>query len=128
MTKLGEIEMGTVLKLLAATAVILLTIVLCGYMMYNAGHSAGVSEFKEIPSPTAIATPTPIPTPAYPSVLTYTVLSMTTSTGYYQITTTAGQILYVLIMRITSLMIYKTHTHHPLRARRDPRILSKIPY
>lgn len=94
MTKLGEIEMGTVLKLLAATAVILLTIVLCGYMMYNAGHSAGVSEVKEIPSPTAIATPTPIPTPAYPSVLTYTVLSMTTSTGYYQITTTAGQILY----------------------------------
>lgn len=41
--------------------------------------------------------PTPEPTsaiPTYPSVLTYTVLSTTTASGHYQVTTTAGQILY----------------------------------
>jgi hypothetical protein len=34
-------------------------------------------------------------TPAYPSVLTFTVLSTTTSTGHYQVLTTAGNILYM---------------------------------
>lgn len=37
--------------------------------------------------------PTPIPTPAYPSVITYSVLSMTTAYGDYRIVTTTGQIL-----------------------------------
>ena len=44
--------------------------------------------------PTPIVTPTPLPTSSYPSVLTFTVLSTTTSTGHYQIKTTAGQVLY----------------------------------
>jgi len=44
------------------------------------------------PAPTVV--PTVVPTQSYPSVITYTVLSMTTSTGHYQILTTAGNILY----------------------------------
>lgn len=42
---------------------------------------------------TTAATPV-VSTPAYPSVLTFTVLSTTTSNGRYQVTTTSGNILY----------------------------------
>ncbi|MDD3019808.1 MAG: hypothetical protein PHX61_02355 [Alphaproteobacteria bacterium] len=92
MTKLGEIE----LKTLAHVLVLVCGIIAIVFLMYNAGHSAGVSEAQATHTPiaTLAPTPTPAPTPAYPSVLTYTVLSMTTSTGHYQVTTTAGQILY----------------------------------
>jgi len=44
--------------------------------------------------PQVQVTSTPIPVPNYPSVLTFTVLSTTTSNGHYQVTTTAGNILY----------------------------------
>ena len=123
MTKLGEIEMGTVFKLLAATAVILLTIVLCGIHDVQCGSFCRKSEFKEIPSPTAIATPTPIPTPAYPSSLTYTdIIEYDQNKDRVLPDNHNGRAKSgtVLIMRITSLMIYKTHTHHPLRAREGP--------
>ncbi len=64
-------------------------------------YIAGVHEKPAIPThiaQTPLPIPTPLPTPAitssYPQVLTFTVLSTTTSSGHYQIKTTSGQLLY----------------------------------
>jgi hypothetical protein len=72
----------------------LVVIVLIASLSFAIG--ANVYRSESTPSATAIApTPTtPAPTPAYPTTLTYTVLSMTTSGGHYQIYTMAGQTLY----------------------------------
>lgn len=73
---------------------IVIAIILCCVV------AATIGTIHELQTPVpASATPitptvTPIPTPSYPSVLTYTVLSMTTSSGHYQILTTAGNIIY----------------------------------
>lgn len=96
MTKLGDLELTTIGKYLATAGCIVLVLLLCGLALYDAGHSDGVSETKTTVAP--IATPAPAVTvtsvPSYPSVITFTVLSTTTSSGHYQILTTAGQILY----------------------------------
>jgi hypothetical protein len=59
--------------------------------------SAHYGEPKQTVQPVVIQpapTLTPVPTPAYPSVLTFTVLSTTVSSGHYQAYTTTGQTLY----------------------------------
>lgn len=64
-----------------------------GLFVYSAGFASG---YKTSPVP-AVVTPAPVQTqiiPNYPSVLTFTVLSSTSSTGRYQVLTTAGNILY----------------------------------
>lgn len=96
MTKLGDLELITAGKYVAIVGVIVLALICIGLGIYGAGHSAGLSETKTTVAP--IATPAPAVTvtsvPSYPSVITFTVLSTTTSSGHYQILTTAGQILY----------------------------------
>jgi len=52
-----------------------------------------VSDRTTVISAPSVTTPT-VATISYPSVLTFTVLSTTTSNGRYQVTTTSGNILY----------------------------------
>jgi hypothetical protein len=95
MTKLGDLELATIGKYFATAGCIVLILILCGLALYDAGHSDGVSETKAVQVvATPTAAPTVVPIPSYPSAITFTVLSTTTSSGRYQILTTAGQILY----------------------------------
>jgi hypothetical protein len=95
MTKLGDIELTTIGKYLAIGGMVVWVLLFCGLTLYDSGHLDSIFETKTVQATTA---PTAVPTvalvPSYPSVITFTVLSTTTSSGRYQILTTAGQILY----------------------------------
>lgn len=57
----------------------------------------GASYIRDHPSPNTVTLSDPITdniASTYPTVLTFTVLSTTTSNGHYQVTTTVGNILY----------------------------------
>jgi len=72
-----------VITLFAIIGVIAIIGGLCYFVIHSGNASTSVS-----------STPAVISTPSYPNVLTFTVLSTTTSNGRYQVTTTSGNILY----------------------------------
>jgi hypothetical protein len=87
---MGQITINTDSIVRVGIAIILiLAIVGLGISIYNLGKSS-----VEVSSAQPVAAPTYQTTiPTYPSVVTFTVLSTTTSTGRYQVLTTVGQIL-----------------------------------
>jgi hypothetical protein len=96
-----EIETETIIKVLtlifAMIGVVACAILGFAYITNDHQENNPVGTATTItPVPTLAMTPTPTPTPSpsYPSVITYTVLSTTMSSGHYQVTTTTGQILY----------------------------------
>lgn len=90
-----------IIKILACIGVIAIAVVMVAGIMNV--RSAAIPA-TPVPVPTIVPTPVPTPAPtpavitapAYPSVLTFVVLSATTSNGKYQVTTTSGNMLYFL--------------------------------
>jgi hypothetical protein len=94
--KMSQITIDTnkLLKRMLVGIVIIILVVGTGVLAYNAGRASVPPTQTVVEYVTPAPTPTPAPVmPTYPSVVTFTVLSTTTSTGYYQVLTTAGQIL-----------------------------------
>jgi len=88
------IDTNQILKGILVGIVICILVVGTGVLAYNAGRGSVPPTQTVVESVTPAPTPTPATTvPTYPSVVTFTVLSTTTSTGHYQALTTAGQIL-----------------------------------
>lgn len=86
---MGQVTIDTdrivhsIIKILAIIG--LIAVLLIGWGYVNENHTS-------VSTP-VVTTPT-VATISYPSVLTFTVLSTTTSNGRYQVTTTSGNILY----------------------------------
>lgn len=79
------------LKLPLAIIGLIIMVLIASQFIFSMGYLNGVKVVSPV-----VVTPSPAVsnTINYPSVLTFTVLSATTSTGRYQVLTTAGNILY----------------------------------
>ena len=89
-----KINTETVGKYLITIALVAVIAILASLACYNAGQiseraATQVTVAPATVQPVTVATPSP-----YPYVLTFTVLSTTTSNGAYEIFTTTGQHLY----------------------------------
>jgi hypothetical protein len=66
-----------------------------GVMTHYSQQAQPVIVAATIPAPATTPMPTVVQTPAYPTVIEFTVLSTTVAGGHYQVITTTGSILYM---------------------------------
>lgn len=90
---MGQITIDTN-QILHSVITILAIIGLVAVLIIGWGYITSRDTVVYTPAPAPAVTTLPVATISYPSVLTFTVLSTTTSNGRYQVTTTSGNILY----------------------------------
>jgi hypothetical protein len=90
------IETDTIKKAVIYFLAILGLVVIIYFVGINIMNHYSQLQTTVVPAyePTPLPTPTIVQTPSYPSVLTFTVLSATTSGGRYEVATTDGNTLY----------------------------------
>lgn len=82
----GDLEIATLGKYLVVGAFIVLVIIACGIVIYNAGRDSGAPAAQ-----TTLPTPAATPMPSVPTTITYEVQSTTTSGGVLLVITVDGR-------------------------------------